>query len=111
MYHFQLLRADEFTAKYMGDRPDKFPQANLTEVVDKLKKLVFRHKNYDEFLVWLIKTVDPSKAGTIKYDDLYKRLTAIIPLTHQEVYTIFKYCHTEDTTLSMKTFWKLMGGA
>ena len=97
----------------MSERPDKFPQANLTEVTDKVKKLVFRHKNFDEFLIWLIKTVDPYNKGTISYDDLHKALTAIIPLTHQEIYTIFKYCHAENTPnlLSMKSFWKLMGGA
>lgn len=56
VYHFQLLRADEFTAKYMAERPDRFPEASIQEVTDKIKKLVFRHKNYDEFLVWLIKS-------------------------------------------------------
>lgn len=56
VYHFQLLRADEFTAKYMGERPEKFPQANLSEITDKVKKLVFRHKSFDEFLIWLIKS-------------------------------------------------------
>jgi hypothetical protein len=55
MYHFQLLRADEFTAKYMAERPDRFPQANVAEVTEKLKKLAFRYKNYDEFLIWFIK--------------------------------------------------------
>jgi hypothetical protein len=55
VYHFQLLRADEFTAKYMAERPDRFPQANVAEVTEKLKKLAFRYKNYDEFLIWFIK--------------------------------------------------------
>jgi hypothetical protein len=56
VYHFQLLRADEFTAKYMAERPEKFPDANLQEIAEKIKKLAFRHKNYDEFLIWLIKS-------------------------------------------------------
>lgn len=56
VYHFQLLRADEFTAKYMAERPERFPQASLQEITDKLKKVVFRHKSYDEFLVWFIKS-------------------------------------------------------
>lgn len=29
VYSFQLLRADEFTAKYMTERPEVFPEANL----------------------------------------------------------------------------------
>ena len=35
---FQLLKADEYTEKYMEDNPDIFPQASLNAVVAKIKK-------------------------------------------------------------------------
>lgn len=37
-FKFQLLKADEYTEKYMEDNPDIFPQASLNTVVAKIKK-------------------------------------------------------------------------
>ena len=37
-FKFQLLKADEYTEKYMEDNPDIFPQASLNAVVAKIKK-------------------------------------------------------------------------
>ena len=35
-YRFQLLRADEFTLRYMKENPNVFPEANIDFVLDKL---------------------------------------------------------------------------
>lgn len=57
--------------------------------------------------------VDPTKKGTLTYDELYKGLTSIIPLAHQEVYAIFRHCRADkdSNVLSMKSLWKVMGGS
>jgi hypothetical protein len=57
--------------------------------------------------------VDPTKKGTLAYDELYKGLTSIIPLTHQEVYALFRHCKVDKDSnlLSMKALWKVMGGS
>jgi hypothetical protein len=49
----------------------------------------------------------------VNYDDLHKALTNLIPLTHQEVYAILRHCQAENqlNSISMKAFWKLLGGA
>ena len=55
VYTFQLLRADEFTAKYMAERPDIFPEASLQKTLEKVRGLSKSYKSYDDFLVWFIK--------------------------------------------------------
>ena len=37
-WKFQLLKADEYTEKYMEDNPDQFPEANVDIVINKIKK-------------------------------------------------------------------------
>ena len=37
-YKFQLLKADEYTEKYMEDNPDQFPEASIEIVISKIKK-------------------------------------------------------------------------
>ena len=37
-YKFQLLKADEYTEKYMEDNPEVFPEASMVNVLQKIKK-------------------------------------------------------------------------
>ncbi len=37
-YKFQLLKADEYTEKYMEDNPDMFPEQNIQTILNKIKK-------------------------------------------------------------------------
>ena len=37
-WRFQLLRADEYTYKYMKLKPDSWPQAQISHVMARLKK-------------------------------------------------------------------------
>lgn len=55
-YTFQILKADDFTIQYMKDRPEKFPEINLDSIVNKIRSLSSNHKDYDNFLVWILKS-------------------------------------------------------
>lgn len=55
-FTFQLLKADDFTLNYMRERPEKFPETNLNGVLNKIKSLSSQHKNYDSFLIWILKS-------------------------------------------------------
>jgi hypothetical protein len=44
-YKFQLLKADEYTEKYMEDNPDQFPEASIQNVLRKIKKGQSAYKN------------------------------------------------------------------
>jgi DUF1126 PH-like domain len=53
-YKFQLLRADEYTEKYMEDNPDLFPEASIENVLRKIKKGQTQYKNLQEYVIALI---------------------------------------------------------
>lgn len=40
----------------MRERPDKFPDINIDQVVNKVKSLSKNFKTYEEFLVWFVKS-------------------------------------------------------
>ena len=40
----------------MSERPDKFPEAHLPTVVNKIKSLSSQLPNYDSFLIWVLKS-------------------------------------------------------
>jgi hypothetical protein len=55
-YNFQLLKADDFTLNYMRERLDKFPEVNVESSLNKIKVLSKNFANYEEFLIWLLKS-------------------------------------------------------
>eukprot|EP00825_Cyclidium_porcatum_P048735 TRINITY_DN8265_c0_g1_i2.p2 TRINITY_DN8265_c0_g1~~TRINITY_DN8265_c0_g1_i2.p2 ORF type:complete len:177 (+),score=24.98 TRINITY_DN8265_c0_g1_i2:117-647(+) len=55
VYKFQLLRADEYTHKYMKSKPEVFKEADIEFVLEKLKKKAREYSSIDEFLIYLIK--------------------------------------------------------
>lgn len=55
-YHFQLLKADDFTLNYMRERPEKFPEVSIEQALSELKALSRNHPSYNDFLVWLVKS-------------------------------------------------------
>jgi len=57
VYRFQLLKADDFTLNYMRERPQKFPEVNIDNALNEVKALARNHKSYDDFLVWLLKSI------------------------------------------------------
>lgn len=55
-FTFQLLKADEFTLKYMKERPELFPQVSVTAIVNKITSLAQQHQKYEDFLIWILKS-------------------------------------------------------
>ena len=44
-YKFSLVKADEYTEKYMEDNPYAFPEASLQNILKKIKKGASAHNN------------------------------------------------------------------
>jgi len=106
-YRFQLLRADEFTNKYMKENVETFPEANIDFVLDKLFSYRKNFKNNEDFAVNLFKALDKSKKGFIEFVDLFDGLIALnIPLSIQEQYTLMRKFETNnDFKLSMDALY------
>lgn len=67
VYKFQLLRADEFTHKYMKSKPDVFKEADIAYIIERLKNLASKYKSLDEFLIDLIRKLDVNGNGVIDF--------------------------------------------
>jgi 3'-phosphoadenosine 5'-phosphosulfate sulfotransferase len=71
---------------------------NLKATINKIKALSQTHGSYENFLVWILKSmhfinnldIDPTNAKYLSYDQFSKNLSKIIKLAPQEVYVVFK---------------------
>lgn len=68
-YKFQLLKADEYTEKYMEDNPDIFPQASIANVIRKIKRGASAHSNLQAYVISLIKSLDKNNDGAISFKE------------------------------------------
>lgn len=103
-FRFQLLRCDEFTYKYMKERPEIFKEVNIDKILDKLRIFANRSKSNEEFAIGLFKKLDKNNSGFIEFDELYVGLKELdITLTVQEQYTIMRrFDSNGDFKLSME---------
>lgn len=105
VYNFQLLKADDFTINYMKERPDKFPEVSIDSALHDIKCLAQNYKSYDDFLVWLVKNIDPCNKGCLDFDEFSKNVNRHVKLSNPKLYVIFKYSCEKDK-LSMKKLFK-----
>ncbi len=75
-YKFQLLKADEYTEKYMEDNPDLFPEASIENVLRKIKKGYTQYKNLQEYVIALIAFLDKNGDGVISFEEFCNGLKA-----------------------------------
>jgi len=55
--------------------------------------------------------VDPKNKGNLSYDEFFKNITKHVKLTNPETYVLFKECKDSNDSMSMKKFFRLMGGS
>lgn len=60
-----LIKADEYTEKYMEDNPSGFPEASVDTIVDKIKARGQLYGNLQEYAVHLLKTLDKNNDGFV----------------------------------------------
>ena len=68
-FKVQLLRADEYTEKYMEDNPEIFRQANLNHVVAKIKRGAAGYKNLQEYAIALLAKLDKNGNGVLSFEE------------------------------------------
>lgn len=112
VYKFQLLRADEFTHKYMKSKPEIFKEADITHIIERLKKLATKYKSLDEFLVDLIRKLDVNGNGVIDFQELTLGLRDLgFNLSYQEIYTLMRYFDKDENfKLDLKELYVGLGG-
>jgi len=80
-----LLVADDYTEKYMNDNSDIFPEADIMNIVNKIKKGASAYSSLQEYVITLIKRLDKKGEGIISFKDFIDGLKSMnIYLTNHE---------------------------
>lgn len=81
-FKFQLLKADEYTEKYMEDNADQFPQASLQSVVNKIKRGANAYKNLQEYAIALLAKLDKDGNGVLNFQEFTNGLKRYVLLLY-----------------------------
>jgi hypothetical protein len=68
-FKFQLLKADEYTEKYMEDNSDLFPQAAFTHVLNKIKRGASNYKSLQEYAIAILAKLDKDGNGVLSFKE------------------------------------------
>ncbi|EGR34903.1 flagellar microtugule protofilament ribbon protein, putative [Ichthyophthirius multifiliis] len=111
-YKFQLLRADEYTVKYMKSKPEVFKESDIQQVVNRLRQFSQKFKSYEDFLIQFVKNIDQDAQGQVDFNQVVRGLQKLgFNLTYQEIYTLIRHYSIGDNfKLSMKDLFVGLGG-
>ena len=89
-----------------------FPEADITFVIEKLKKMATNYPTLDNFLVDLLKKMDKNQNGCIEFEELIVGLQELgFTCNYQEAYTLMRYFDTDENwQLNLKELFEGLGG-
>ena len=75
-FRFQLMSADEYTEKYMEDNPEMFPEQDLSQILNKMKKKAAQFPTLQEYCIDLLSKLDKNNDGVIDFMEFTQGLRA-----------------------------------
>jgi hypothetical protein len=69
-YIFKLLECDDYTKKYMRDNYENFRDSDVTNVVERIKLAALKHSSLEEFVIDVLKTLDPYGSNFVSKEDI-----------------------------------------
>ena len=73
-FKFMLVKADEYTLKYMEDNPETFPGASVHAIANRIRRGHTKFPSIKEYAEYLMETIDSNKDGFISPEELKMRL-------------------------------------
>jgi len=67
---FKLIESDEYTKKYMRDNPDIFIDSDMQAILNRIRLVGNKSGNYEDFLVQVIKNLDPNNEGYVSKENI-----------------------------------------
>ena len=85
-FKFLLVKADEYTEKYMEDNSQIFPEANVDDLIKKIKAKGSNFPSLQEYAIHLIKTLDTNNNGVVDIKEFSEGLAkmGIFASKHEE---------------------------
>lgn len=68
-FKFQLVKADEYTEKYMEDNPELFPQASIDSIIGKIKRGASAYNSLQDYVIALIAKLDKDNNGVLSFKE------------------------------------------
>ena len=76
-FKFKLVKADEYTEKYMEDNASVFPAASVESIVEKIKLGSASHANLQEYAIHLMKILDKNDDGFVDLTEFVTGLASM----------------------------------
>jgi Ca2+-binding EF-hand superfamily protein len=109
-FKFMLVKADEYTEKYMEDNTDAFPQASMDAIIAKIKKGSKGYPNLQEYAIFLMKTLDRNNDGFVDSGEFTQALQTlnIFCTKHEEHALLRRFDANGDGKISMEEFYNIL---
>ena len=109
-YTFRLLECDEYTKKYMRDNAEIFRDSDCSEVIERIRTSGNRFKDFNDYLVSILKALDPQNKGFVSSDEIYEGFKKLdLYLTTQELISLTDYLkRDENGNYSMEDLYNLV---
>jgi len=109
-YIFKLLQSDEYTRKYMRDNPEIFKDSDINFVTNRIKTAA-NGKDFETFLVQMLKYIDPQGVNYVTGDSIAEGLKNFgVYLSTQELVTLIGELGMKDGKYSMEDLYNLING-
>ena len=108
-YTFKLIEMDEYTRKYMISNKEIFRDADIKNVVNRIKLGSNEFNDFEEFLVHLIYVIDPKGAHFVSKDDIVNGIKCFgIYLSEQEISTLISRLNRSGNLFSVEDLYNYL---
>ena len=110
-FKFRLMKADEYTEKYMEDNSQQFPEASVEHIFQKIVKGANKFGgSLQDYAIHLMKVLDKNGDGFVDVEEFAKGLEEMnIFTTYHEQHTLLrKFDINGDGKVSMEEFYNTM---
>ena len=112
-FKFTLVKADEYTEKYMEDNSQVFPEASSDVILNKIKLGATGHSDMQSYVVHLMKVLDTNNDGFVDVEEFSAGLKRInIFCSKQEEHALLRrFDSNGDGKVSMEEFYNCLASS